>query len=89
MFGNKSVFVAKVQCGCWKHVRIRVEGGNEGEASCWYCPFGRVKVVRHGGSVKGYRMGYGEYTWQDTTAFMDADESNLHKPQRKKGMARW
>jgi len=62
MFGNKSVFVAKVQCGCGKYVRVRVEGGNEGEASCWYCPYGRVKVIRHGNRVEGKKIGYMEFS---------------------------
>jgi hypothetical protein len=83
------MFVAKVQCGCGTHVRIRVESGDEGEASCWFCPSGRVKVIRRGGRVEGKRMGWMEFSWQDTNAFLDADEGNMHRPKKKKGMARW
>jgi hypothetical protein len=83
------MFVAKVQCGCGVNVRVRVEHGNSGEASCWNCPAGRVRVVRSGGRVHGFTMGMMQFHWSDTSAFMDADENNMHRPKKKKGMARW
>lgn len=81
------MFVAKVLCLCGAWVRVRVEG-NKNDRHCWRCN-NQVKAERVGGKIQGFVMPFMTFEWQSTRVDVDADESNIRKPKKKKGMKRW